>query len=354
MMTNSVRLTINAIFIVYLVILLSPIQSEEILLTPVYIDNNLAYINPQGEVAIETDLDYGGYFYNGIALAHKNNVPYLINTDGEEVFGGEEYSRISFRNSKLAYAVFARDENMCLPLKIEDSDIDRQNLGIIGQATGLGEGYIIFKSLDGQYGVYTSSKTIRFGAVSALSTTLDNAVIAIDKQEMGLMFGVFNLNGDILLPFSQSVIVQVSEGFAVIKENNQYYSLKISDSSRTGPYSQLEAYYGGYAAFAVLGPEGERWGFLDHERVAAIPPRYSKTYNFSQGFACVLDPESQKWKYIDESGETIFGNTSFESASQFIAGLAVVELDGMQYLLNRQGTKISLMDKNFSLIKEPQ
>jgi len=72
---------------------------------------------------------------------------------------------------------------------------------------------------------------------------------------------------------------------------------------------------------------GQYWGYLDHSFQWAIPPRFQRAEDFSDGLALVsmLNGSKPEWAYIDKTGSVVFKEGSdYSTASNFAEGLARV------------------------------
>jgi hypothetical protein len=133
-------------------------------------------------------------------------------------------------------------------------------------------------------------------------------------------------------------------------------------------YSQVEDYYGGFAAvqgsqFSAVNTSGQkvsrnktmgdnptyrseglipfvsnnRYGFLNANGDIAIQPRYAYTYGFSDGLAVVMS--GGKYSFIDAKGNTVI-NAPYKEVSNFNEGLAAVNVNGKLGYINKQGRMV--------------
>lgn len=80
-----------------------------------------------------------------------------------------------------------------------------------------------------------------------------------------------------------------------------------------------------------------KWGFKDTTGNVAIPAKYDKTYDFSEGLAQVK--VGKKWGFIDSTGKEITA-IKYNYTAEFEYGVAWVKFNGKYGLIDKTGKEI--------------
>ena len=107
------------------------------------------------------------------------------------------------------------------------------------------------------------------------------------------------------------------------------------------PMFGRRCYYGNWPHYKI-GPDNERWGYIDESGKFVIKPQFENASQFSEGLAAV--EIENMWRYIDRSGK-FASQRRFSQAGSFQNNIAIVRFAG-----NLDG----LIDKNFKFICEPK
>ncbi|HEX7745439.1 MAG TPA: WG repeat-containing protein [Micromonosporaceae bacterium] len=72
-----------------------------------------------------------------------------------------------------------------------------------------------------------------------------------------------------------------------------------------------------------------RWGYVDGDGKAVIPPTYADAQRFAEGVAWVRRPDNPRWELIDEAGKVLIeASAGYRAVRPFSDGLAWVSRDG--------------------------
>ena len=153
---------------------------------------------------------------------------------------------------------------------------------------------------------YISKFSEGYGSFSKV-TSVDS------KGDKAFIRGLIDRQGNEILPASYSFIGNVSEGKAVLMNNNiwQLFDvntkniLQFPDISYLGICKEGLCRYnmGGSFDLKNLKTKGGRWGYLDQKGEIIINPTYEIAHTFSEGKAAVK--QNGKWGFINTKGDII-------------------------------------------------
>ncbi len=96
-----------------------------------------------------------------------------------------------------------------------------------------------------------------------------------------------------------------------------------------------EIFREGLAAYSVLGPQGEIWGFVNKDGETVIKPAYQAVGYFSSGLCCVMNRNGE-WGYINKKGDLVIA-TVYKNAHPFTGDMAKVNVAGKWGVLHTSG-----------------
>lgn len=151
-------------------------------------------------------------------------------------------------------------------------------------------------------------------------------------------WGYIDKKGKYVVKPAYSYAATFSEGVAWVVPRNgaptlidkngvEKYILKDAQSA--------EMYSDGMAAYSILTPEGELWGFVDKNGKVVLPPQYSAVSYFSGGLCAVMN-STGSWGYINKKGVLKIEHR-YENAHPFISGKAKVAAGGKYGVIDPKG-----------------
>lgn len=150
----------------------------------------------------------------------------------------------------------------------------------------------------------------------------DEGLIRV-HSEISDKYGLFEHNGNTLLPWNYEMIQDFSEGLAAVKLHDKYGFIdKSGKMVIPSVYEDAYVFSEGLAAVEING----KWGFIDKVGKLVIPCNfYGCALKFSEGLAKVLLKEKGKWGFIDKIGKQIVPFI-YAEANDFSEGLAAVKI----------------------------
>ncbi|MES2703779.1 MAG: WG repeat-containing protein [Bacteroidota bacterium] len=131
--------------------------------------------------------------------------------------------------------------------------------------------------------------------------------------------------------FSEGTALVVAEGSApaaIDKEGKVVFTLPDAE--------QVDNYCEGYAAYSVIGEQGERWGFVNMWGKQKIAPQYAMVGGFAENLCSVMNDEG-KWGFIDKDGKVAVP-CKYENVSVFLGNSARVQTEGKWGTINSVGS----------------
>lgn len=161
-------------------------------------------------------------------------------------------------------------------------------------------------------------------------------------------WGFIDKSGKVVIPFKYPVLLDFSEGLAVVCLNDAkdpvFGPERWGAIDKSGKvvvpikYQNLGSFYEGRSAFE----RNEKWGYIDKSGKEVVPAKYDIAGDFSEELASVNigwrgDGEHRgKWGYIDRSGKLIIP-IQYEEARDFHQGLAAVQIGGKWGYIDKSG-----------------
>jgi hypothetical protein len=94
----------------------------------------------------------------------------------------------------------------------------------------------------------------------------------------------------------------------------------------------------GLAAYSILGPDGELWGFTDKKGATLIPPSFRDVGYFSDGLCGVMNAQG-KWGYVNKKGDVAIAYR-YDNVFPFEDKKARVNYSGKWGVIDEQGNSI--------------
>lgn len=133
--------------------------------------------------------------------------------------------------------------------------------------------------------------------------------------------------------FSEGLALVVEEGgvpTAIDKNGIAQFQLKDAQT--------VENFSDGMAAYSILGPTGEIWGFADKRGKTVIAPQFNATSYFTEGLCAVMNGNGN-WGYINSEAELVIDHL-YDNAYPFKNGKAKVMLRGKWGIINNKGASV--------------
>ena len=192
--------------------------------------------------------------------------------------------------------------------------------------------------LNKQYGYIdrTGSLVISPQFADACCFTDDRALVSVsgDKRR----WGYIGRSGSFLVQpvyymgtsFSEGMAFVVAEDSCPVAINKDgIIKFALPDAERA------ENFHEGLAAYSILTPAGELWGFADVNGKVAIQPGFSAVRFYSSGLCGVMNAAG-KWGFIDRSGKQVIG-FQYDNITPFAGNAAEVEQGGRWGVIDKTG-----------------
>lgn len=347
------------------------------------------FMNSIGEVIIDPEFDFASDFNGDVANIKKDNVSGIVNKIGESKFF-ENYDStfwvkddigIAFKNYKAGF--INKKGNVIIPLIYDEvnpfSDgyasvklndrwfyINKEGLKILPDSLQYNYSPMVDSKAIFMWKDSISSKKNRFNSTiiqmieyldKEVKIPLKEGLISSDGKillephfdEISGYFvknfmrvrnnkkeGVIGIEGEVIIPLNYQEISDFSEGLFCAKNNNKWGFVD-SENNIIIPfqYDKLRPFKEEKAYFSLEGKQG----YIDKsgEVIFEIDQAYHNFVDFSEGLA--VFKINKKFGYIDEFGFQIIPPL-FQDAIPFKNGVAIVSLEGKQFLINKKGQKI--------------
>ena len=130
------------------------------------------------------------------------------------------------------------------------------------------------------------------------------------------------------------------EGMAKVRINGKYgYINETGHIVVRAIYDDAKDIKNGYAAVAKNIYGEIKWGFIYKNGSQFIPPKYADVCDFSEGYAAFKDKKTGKWGFIDKTG-AVRVNARFDKGGIFINGIAIVQMGGVNSVIDNRWTLI--------------
>lgn len=181
------------------------------------------------------------------------------------------------------------------------------------------------------------------GEYQALSFASNDMILAENKYGK---YGVFNLEGEVVVPFNYDYISGFNYGIGEAELNGKaFYINEKGEILWNRKYDKACGFQEEMGAVLI----NDLWGFINLNGEMTIPCKYDEVKNFSEGLAAVK--ENGLWGFINKAGES-FANNGFEEVRNFQEGFAAVKANGKWGFIDSGGR--FLVDCNYDEVKDFQ
>lgn len=173
----------------------------------------------------------------------------------------------------------------------------------------------------------------------------DGGVAVVSANGTNHRRGYIDKDGKYVIAPVYSYATSFSEGLAFVVhsggvpqaiDKNGVAKFSLPDAQSAENFSD------GLAAFSLLGPTGEIWGFVSKQGNQVIAPHFRAVSYFSEGWCGVMN-HMGTWGYINKSGEVAI-DYIYENVQPFSGGKAKVAIHG----------KWGVIDKNNRFVLNPE
>jgi hypothetical protein len=306
------------------------------------------YIDKLNNVVIPFHFDSGTDFNNGRAIVEINGKFGIINRSGSFILNPEfielsQYSEgLLYGMKDSLYGYYNMLGDLIIPHRF--SDAFSFNKGI---ARVIYDEKVCFIDTLGNYLVEPLYESIEFFSDSLL----------IFKDTSGL-YGILNLRNQVVTKPEFDNISSLNDGMAIFVQRN-----KIGYLDATGQkiiknifdvipnYMHVCTFKDGFARVRYKG----KYGVIDKKGGYYLKPEYSGLGEIS---SVVSFTKGKQWGYISLKDKKVSIIPVFDFASSFHYGLAIVEVNALQGVINEKGkwiipsifTQIDLIADNFYLV----
>ena len=338
-----------------------PLFSEG--LAAVCVDGRWGYASREGKLIVEPSYDAAGRFSYGLAPVRQDGRSFYIDVTGEEAIDASEYDTIHpfedgyARVEKDGRTGFlnARGE-LAVPVLYEE-------------ALDASEGLIAAK-LDGKWGYLTETGRSVIPFEYDAAEPFSGGAAYVESGGAGCLI---DANGKILV---SPVYSELRDGLALIRgESGWGFADADGETAVDCVWQDVELPSEGFFGVSVEG----KWGFADYSGTEVIEAQWDYVWPFSGGVAMTgtrsadltgvgsygfIDRQGQAvgkryrsarpfsggyaavstdgtlWGYIDDRGRAVI-EESFDYASDFSDGRALVGRDGAFYVVDETGAILS-------------
>jgi len=158
--------------------------------------------------------------------------------------------------------------------------------------------------------------------------TNEGLVIAINENEK---YGVFNLEGEDVIPFDYDYISQFKYGMACAKKDGEtYYIDKTGNRIWNETYENARGFQEEMSAVEA----DDQWGFINLNGDLVVPCQYDDVKSFFGGMAAVK--KTGNWGFINKNGDLVI-EFRYEEVHDFQEGYVAVCKEGKWGFLNENG-----------------
>lgn len=291
------------------------------------------FVNTSGKIILGPFAEAHG-FWDGLALVKQGQERKFINSQGQTIINGKDYSAMSSFSGGLA--LVCKSSFACGYIDTTGKVLIPFDLGISLLSSGfVGDYAVVHKGR--KYGII--DRQGRWIIPPQFSSALlheDNWLIASIEESPNSQFGYFDLKtktwsifprftdahafeqdtawvhaknkwglidrkGNYLLPLSYTLsgYYRFQNGLVPIKEDQKFWFMDRSGTKVLGPWEEAMGFSEGLGA--VKTADG-LWGFVDGTGRMAIPAEFTSVGPMNRGFAVV---KSSKYGLIDRYGRTI-------------------------------------------------
>lgn len=280
-------------------------------LARIFIDDKVGYIDTNGDIVIEAKFDSASDFSEGLADASIGDKYGYIDRSGEFVINPQFNRCYSFENG---YALVFKDvsSNGFFIDKLGSVKIDNRNFRVSKYREGL-----INCSFKDMWGYLDINNSFVIPPTYKYAREFSEGMAAVVPMKVNGMlnekelFGFINKANEMIIPplFNGSDI-RFSEGMCAVYDNGYGY---INDSGKL--IIPCNYYLGQHFSegLAVFRPsENGKYGYIDKSGKVKIKPIFSSAADFKNGIASVSignNFKDTKWGHINKNGEYIWEPT---------------------------------------------
>lgn len=297
------------------------------------IGNKWGFVDKQGDVKLDFQFSDVGDFHNGLAPAKREGPKYgYIDQNGAWVIDPKFPKAENFDRGLAAVKILSGDAYrygfvdtqggfVVRPKFISVSTFDRHGLAVVelgGSPTRYG-----LLNLAGQL---INSQSFR--SIEPFSEGLARV-----KGKDG--YGFIDLSGNLVIDTKYSKASDFAEGRAAVWMDGRCGFIDLNGEVVVEPeFSRCMDFKGGKA---IVFQGNQRAGLIDSEGNFIIEPGINRLLDFAEGRGLVRD-EHYNFYYITEDAR--FYDGTYDRASEFRHGVAVVQVEGRWAIINQQGIEI--------------
>lgn len=328
--------------------LLNKLNEGSIELMPIQKGSKWGFATPQNEVVIPCEYDYVTEFKEGLSKFRKNRRYGYINRKNEIIIPNEYielsdfYSNHAAARKEKEWFLINDNHEIVTQLDFHDVEIVGENLiKVTRKITKRRYG----GENDGGYPIYYADHSFFTGVFDFQG----NEIIPFEYEDIRQVsgnkilvkqsgyWGYINLDSSIIIPFDYIEIQPFENRRAKAKNANGYWGFIDEAGNVLIPfeYSEIQTFHDGKAKAKK---KYENWGFIDEAGNEVVPFRYSEIDRFVKGKARAQD-NNWKFGYIDELGAVII-NFIYTELEPFIKGRAKAKKDSLFGYINEKGVEL--------------
>ena len=289
-------------------------------------DIKYGFINKQGKIVAPCIYRVAEEFSEGLALVTNDNTSFFIDNKGKVVISSAEYDFDGSFSDGLARvkkgysAVGFINKNAELVIPYFE-----------GEATYFQDGFSLVTTVEKING----KKTFKISLLDKQGNKKDFSTLPLRsfgykdgyfvmRSEESRAVGVFDTNGNIVVPMEYANISGFSDGLFLVNRNGYGYVNVQGKVVIPLEYNNAKSFSEELAAVEKDG----KWGYINKQGEIAIPLQYENAFDFHEGRAFIKT--NNGYALIDKQGQMVSPSVNYDyfGGDNFSEGLAVISLSG--------------------------
>ena len=300
-----------------------------------FCENGLwGYKNSKGQVAIDCIFSAAFEFESSVAFAALDGLFGLISRNGVWIAEPQWSDVLPFSENKAAvksssdWGYIDIDGNLIIDYQFDEAGSFCCGRALVKDSSlGSDYGYIDINGTLAasakwrKANVFSEDKAfVSSGSTSYIVNKLGDPICTLQSDESGYTF---------------------SEGFALIKDDDDYYFM--NSKFRQAFDESYDDALPFSSSLAAVKTEDGLWGYINTSGVMVIAPSFSlaKSFSTTNTLAAVRDNETGLWGYINKSGKIVIA-CEYDDADTFKDDYAIVKSGTSYYIINTDGNTVFL------------
>lgn len=291
---------------------------SEVTLFPILLNGRWGYINAQGAIIIEANLQNAAPFSEGLAAVQHEWSWKYVNTEGEFLIDEDFQNIRSFSEGKAAvqmdrrWGYINKDGAFVVNPRFREAHAFSNNRAFV-------------RTLDYQDYIYIDENGVKIEAVNTPndmdfieeSRFFDQRALVRDND----LYGYIDPTGNTIIGLQYSEALPFSEQKAAVLVSDRWGFIDTQGSLTISPQFISAGRFNN--GLAPARRNSNEFGFIDPTGVFIIAEQFTEVRTFSEERAAVKFDD--KWTFIDKTGNTIT-KPQFDEVSAFEGGLARITM----------------------------